>query len=402
MDFSLRRRAGGPAGRGARPARQGVRRLRAAPRGRPPRTRASTRSCGSGWPRWASSGCRSPRSTAAWAPGPLEVGIVAEELGRVLAPEPFLTSVVLAGGLVAAAGSRRAGAPSCSGRWPRARACSPWPTRSRGAAGTPTPRAVDGAPRSAARGASTGSRSRSPAGARADVLVVSARSPDGGDRRCSSSPATPRGSRAPATGTHDGGRAARVVLERHPGEPLGERASTRRRRSPRPLDAARVAACAEVARRRWRPRSPPRRRTSPAASSSASRSSTFQALDVPGRRHVRRARARPGASCSGRRCGSPTRRRTLRRRAGRGRRRASRGPGSRSAAPGGWSCQEAVQLHGGIGMTAEYAVGHHLSRLTVLESLFGDGDLPDGWRPRRDLGGLDGRTAEPSRRPASD
>src|SRR5512141_2086147 len=37
--------------------------------------------------------------------GPIEVGIVAEELGRVLAPEPFLTSVVLAGGIVAAAGS---------------------------------------------------------------------------------------------------------------------------------------------------------------------------------------------------------------------------------------------------------------------------------------------------------
>ena len=37
--------------------------------------------------------------------GPIEVGIVAEELGRVLAPEPFLTAVVLAGGAVAAAGS---------------------------------------------------------------------------------------------------------------------------------------------------------------------------------------------------------------------------------------------------------------------------------------------------------
>src|SRR6188768_4267995 len=37
--------------------------------------------------------------------GAIEVGIVAEELGRVVAPEPFLTTVVLAGGLVAAAGS---------------------------------------------------------------------------------------------------------------------------------------------------------------------------------------------------------------------------------------------------------------------------------------------------------
>ena len=33
--------------------------------------------------------------------GPVEIGIVAQELGRVLAPEPFLTSVVLAGGLAA-------------------------------------------------------------------------------------------------------------------------------------------------------------------------------------------------------------------------------------------------------------------------------------------------------------
>ena len=40
--------------------------------------------------------------------GPVEVGIVAQELGRVIAPEPLLTSVVLAGGLVAAAGHRRA------------------------------------------------------------------------------------------------------------------------------------------------------------------------------------------------------------------------------------------------------------------------------------------------------
>jgi alkylation response protein AidB-like acyl-CoA dehydrogenase len=37
--------------------------------------------------------------------GPVEIGIVCQELGRVLAPEPFLASVVHAGGLVAAVGS---------------------------------------------------------------------------------------------------------------------------------------------------------------------------------------------------------------------------------------------------------------------------------------------------------
>ena len=35
--------------------------------------------------------------------------------------------------------------------------------------------------------------------------------------------------------------------------------------------------------------------------------------------------------------------------------------------------QEAIQLHGGIGMTAEYAVGHYTSRLTTIDHLLGDG-----------------------------
>src|SRR3954464_10166785 len=37
--------------------------------------------------------------------GPVEVGIVSQELGRVLAPEPFLSSVVLAGGVGAGGGT---------------------------------------------------------------------------------------------------------------------------------------------------------------------------------------------------------------------------------------------------------------------------------------------------------
>ena len=36
--------------------------------------------------------------------------------------------------------------------------------------------------------------------------------------------------------------------------------------------------------------------------------------------------------------------------------------------------QEAVQLHGGIGMTLEYALGHHFKRLTVIDLLLGDAD----------------------------
>lgn len=36
--------------------------------------------------------------------------------------------------------------------------------------------------------------------------------------------------------------------------------------------------------------------------------------------------------------------------------------------------QQVVQLHGGIGMTIEYKIGHYFKRITALESLFGDLD----------------------------
>jgi len=35
--------------------------------------------------------------------------------------------------------------------------------------------------------------------------------------------------------------------------------------------------------------------------------------------------------------------------------------------------KEAIQLHGGIGMTAEYSVGHYMSRLTAIDHTLGDG-----------------------------
>ncbi len=36
--------------------------------------------------------------------------------------------------------------------------------------------------------------------------------------------------------------------------------------------------------------------------------------------------------------------------------------------------QQAIQLHGGIGMTMEYKVGHYFKRLTAIDTLFGDAD----------------------------
>ena len=36
--------------------------------------------------------------------------------------------------------------------------------------------------------------------------------------------------------------------------------------------------------------------------------------------------------------------------------------------------QEAIQLHGGIGVTMEYMIGHYFKRMTMIELLFGDAD----------------------------
>ncbi len=36
--------------------------------------------------------------------------------------------------------------------------------------------------------------------------------------------------------------------------------------------------------------------------------------------------------------------------------------------------QEAVQLHGGIGVTMEYKVGHYFKRMTMIDQMFGDAD----------------------------
>jgi alkylation response protein AidB-like acyl-CoA dehydrogenase len=36
--------------------------------------------------------------------------------------------------------------------------------------------------------------------------------------------------------------------------------------------------------------------------------------------------------------------------------------------------QQAIQLHGGIGMTTEYKVGHYFKRMTMIDAMFGDAD----------------------------
>ena len=53
--------------------------------------------------------------------------------------------------------------------------------------------------------------------------------------------------------------------------------------------------------------------------------------------------------------------------------------------------QEAIQLHGGIGMTNEYAVGHYFKRVTMIDQLYGDADTHLSYLGAN--GGLFGRVA---------
>jgi pimeloyl-CoA dehydrogenase small subunit len=53
--------------------------------------------------------------------------------------------------------------------------------------------------------------------------------------------------------------------------------------------------------------------------------------------------------------------------------------------------QEAIQLHGGIGMTQEYAVGHYFKRVTMIDQLYGDADTHLSFLAAQ--GGLFGKVA---------
>jgi pimeloyl-CoA dehydrogenase small subunit len=53
--------------------------------------------------------------------------------------------------------------------------------------------------------------------------------------------------------------------------------------------------------------------------------------------------------------------------------------------------QEAIQLHGGIGMTNEYSVGHYFKRVTMIDQLYGDADTHLAYLAAH--GGLFGKVA---------
>ena len=279
--------------------------------------------------------------------GPAEVSVVAEEFGRVLAPEPFVESVVLAGGLVAALGSdeqkKELLGGLSSGDLVLAFA---WSDPTGGEGGV----TVDG---------DTHSGVKEPVlnGARADQLVVLA----DGQLFLVDASATERTSYS----TFDGGRAARISFDKTPATPLGEGGDASEATKD-VLAAAMVAygheslGAMDTALRLTTEYLTTRKQFG--MTLNRFQALTFRAADMYTSLELTRSivtwatmvLADPDADAEQKREA------------------AARAKLQVSKA-GRHIGQEAIQLHGGIGMTAEYSVGHYTARLTAIDHLLGDG-----------------------------
>ncbi|HET6652504.1 MAG TPA: acyl-CoA dehydrogenase family protein [Nocardioides sp.] len=292
--------------------------------------------------------------------GPVEVSVVCEELGRTLAPEPYLAAVVLAGGLVDAAGtedqctavltalSEGAEVPAFAHLEPGAR----WSSSAGGVTATQTGSGwrLDGV------------KEPVPHGASADLLVVSAALPDAGTGLFLVDPSS-EGVDRQGYPTHDGGRAARVALTGASATPLGE-AVDREATIAAVLDRTRVAACHQalgaMSFQLEATTSYLKSRKQFGVTLNKFQALTFRAADLYVSLELARSITLWATLVLT--FGSPEEASDAAARASLQVSRAGRHIG-----------QEAIQLHGGIGMTAEYAVGHYTSHLTALEHWLGDG-----------------------------
>jgi alkylation response protein AidB-like acyl-CoA dehydrogenase len=296
--------------------------------------------------------------------GPVEVAIVAEEIGKVLAPEPFVETVVLAGGLVAAVGTaaQRAevlGAVSEGSSVLAFAHAEPGTRWSDSAAAVTAAPDTDGGDGGTWR--LTGVKEPVVQGARADRLVVSARSGEAtllflvdGDAE---------GLTRVGYRSHDGGRAAKVAFDGTPATLLGEGTADRTADVERALAAARIGYANEAvgamdAALRMTTEYL-RTRKQFGVTLNKFQALTFRAADM----YVSLELARSTALWA-----------VLVQDAGGDVVQAAERARLQTSRAGRHIGKEAIQLHGGIGVTAEYKVGHYTSRLTAIDHLLGDGD----------------------------
>ena len=286
--------------------------------------------------------------------GPDELAVVMECFGRALTLEPFLATVVLGGGLVAAAGSREQKAALLPGvaagdtllAFAHAEPGSRW--------------SLTDIRASVTDGRLSGQKIAVLGGDRADRLIVTARESDrlglylvdGAHVRRDSYP------------MQDGLRGADLLFDAVPAEPLGDNADALAAVES-VVDLATAALCAEAVgamdRMLWLTVDYLKTRVQ-----FGHPISVFQALQHrAANMYVSLEQARSMAvvarlALSG---DDVAQRRKLVRAAKLQIDLAARHVG-----------QEAVQLHGGIGMTMEYPVGHFLKRTTVIAKTFADID----------------------------
>ncbi|TFV73300.1 acyl-CoA dehydrogenase [Blastococcus sp. CT_GayMR20] len=295
--------------------------------------------------------------------GPVEVAIVAEEIGRVLAPEPFIETVVLAGGLVAAVGTPEQRGEILAGI-SEGTTVAVFAHAEPGLRWSPTAEKVT-ATQSGDGWTLTGVKEPVPSGARADLLVVSA-VVDGGTGLFlvggDAEGLTRTGYR-----THDGTWAANVRFDGTPAQQLGRSDSPahpdRTAAVERVLAEARIAygheaiGAMDTALRTTAEYLKTRKQFG--VTLNKFQALTFRAADMYVSLELARSLAL-WASMVQEAGGDVVQA------ADRARLQVSRA--SRHIG------KEAIQLHGGIGVTAEYSVGHYTSRLTAIDHLLGDGD----------------------------
>jgi alkylation response protein AidB-like acyl-CoA dehydrogenase len=296
--------------------------------------------------------------------GPVEIGIVCQELGRVIAPEPYLTSVVLAGGLVSACGTAEQ-RQELLGALSGGESVLAFAHDEPGRGWSPTAEKVT-ASQDGDAWTLTGVKEPVPHGARADVLVVSAALPDGGTGLF-----VVDGPTAERTGyaAYDGTRAARVALDATAATPLGEPGLDVTASISTVQDITRVMAAnaALGAMQFLLPTTTEylRNRKQFGVPLATFQALTFRAADMYVSLELTHSMvdwATMVVAKAGQGGASPEAVADAARRVSVQVSKAGRHVG-----------QEAIQLHGGIAMTMEYSVGMYTAFLTALDHLLGDG-----------------------------
>lgn len=290
--------------------------------------------------------------------GPIEVSLVAEQMGAALAPEPYVEAVVLAGGLIDACGTTEQhgllGEISEGMAVPIFAGLEPGHRWSFNAGGVRATRQGDG-------WVLSGVKEPVIDGGLASVFVVSALFDE---EHVGLFLVSPDDCEVATYSTFDGGQAARVVFESTPAVALGD-AVDRCAEISHAVAAAQIAychealGCMEEALKLTTNYLTTRKQFG--VTLNRFQALVFRAADmytsvqltrsiVMWASMVLEANSSPSAVIE-----------------------AAARAKLQTAKAGRHVGQEAIQMHGGIGMTAEYVVGHYTARLTALDHLLGDG-----------------------------